>query len=133
MLHRIPETEGLLDQAYTEGSGFIAFSPLAQGLLTDRYLNGIPEDSRAARNFTLRKDTLTTEMLDNLHRLNAVAADRGQTLAQMALAWVLKDSKVTSVIVGASSTAQLDDNLDAIRNTDFSAEEKALIDELTKQ
>jgi L-glyceraldehyde 3-phosphate reductase len=72
-------------------------------------------------------------MLDNLHRLNAVAADRGQTLAQMALAWVLKDSKVTSVIVGASSTAQLDDNLDAIRNTDFSAEEKALIDELTKQ
>lgn len=133
MLHRIPETEGLLDQADTEGSGFIAFSPLAQGLLTDRYLNGIPEDSRAARNFTLRKDTLTTEMLDNLHRLNAVAADRGQTLAQMALAWVLKDSKVTSVIVGASSTAQLDDNLHAIRNTDFSAEEKALIDELTKQ
>ena len=133
MLHRMPETEGLLDQADTEGSGFIAFSPLAQGLLTDRYLDGIPEDSRAARNFTLRKDTLTTEMLDNLHRLNAVAADRGQTLAQMALAWVLKDSKVTSVIVGASSTAQLDDNLDAIRNTDFSAEEKALIDELTKQ
>jgi L-glyceraldehyde 3-phosphate reductase len=133
MLHRIPETEGLLDQADTEGSGFIAFSPLAQGLLTDRYLNGIPEDSRAARNFTLRKDTLTTEMLDNLHRLNAVAADRGQTLAQMALAWVLKDSKVTSVIVGASSTAQLDDNLDAIRNTYFSAEEKALINELTKQ
>jgi L-glyceraldehyde 3-phosphate reductase len=72
-------------------------------------------------------------MLDRLHRLNAVAADRGQTLAQMALAWVLKDSKVTSVIVGASSTAQLDDNLDAIRNTYFSAEEKALIDELTKQ
>ena len=133
MLHRIPETEGLLDQADTEGSGFIAFSPLAQGLLTDRYLNGIPEDSRAARNFTLRKEMLTPEMLNNLNKLNSIAAERGQTLAQMALAWVLKDSKVTSVIVGASSTAQLDDNLDAIRNTDFSAEEKALIDELTKQ
>lgn len=133
MLHRIPETEGLLDQAYTEGSGFIAFSPLAQGLLTDRYLNGIPEDSRASRNFTLRKEMLTPEMLNNLNKLNSIAAERGQTLAQMALAWVLKDSKVTSVIVGASSKEQLDDNLQAIRNTDFSAEEKALIDELTKQ
>lgn len=132
MLHRIPETEGLLDQADTEGSGFIAFSPLAQGLLTDRYLDGIPEDSRAARNFTLRKDMLTPEMLNNLNKLNSIAAERGQTLAQMALAWVLKDSKVTSVIVGASSKEQLDDNLQAIRNTDFSAEEKALIDELTK-
>lgn len=133
MLHRIPETEGLLDQADTEGSGFIAFSPLAQGLLTDRYLDGIPEDSRAARNFTLRKEMLTPEMLNNLNKLNSIAAERGQTLAQMALAWVLKDSKVTSVIVGASSKEQLDDNLQAIRNTDFSAEEKALIDELTKQ
>lgn len=132
MLHRIPETEGLLDQADTEGSGFIAFSPLAQGLLTDRYLDGIPEDSRAARNFTLRKDMLTPEMLNNLNKLNSIASERGQTLAQMALAWVLKDSKVTSVIVGASSKEQLDDNLQAIRNTDFSAEEKALIDELTK-
>ena len=76
---------------------------------------------------------LTPEMLNNLNKLNSIAAERGQTLAQMALAWVLKDSKVTSVIVGASSKEQLDDNLQAIRNTDFSAEEKVLIDELTKQ
>ena len=76
---------------------------------------------------------LTPEMLNNLNKLNSIAAERGQTLAQMALAWVLKDSKVTSVIVGASSKEQLDDNLQAIRNTDFSAEENALIDELTKQ
>lgn len=132
MLHRVPETDGLLAQAADAGSGFIAFSPLAQGLLTDRYLCGVPDDSRAARNFTLKKDSLTPSMLESLHRLNELAAERGQTLAQMALAWVLKDCRVTSVIVGASSVAQLDNSLKAIENTVFTPEEIALIDSLTR-
>ena len=130
MLHRVPETDDLLSQAKEAGSGLIAFSPLAQGLLTDRYLNGIPSDSRAARNFTLKKDSLTPEFIERLSRLNAMAAERGQTLAQMALAWNLKDDNVTSVIIGASSTAQIDDNLQAIRNTSFSDEELKLINEI---
>lgn len=132
MLHRNPENEGILRQAKKEGSGFIAFSPLAQGLLTDRYLEGIPADSRAARNFSLKKDTLTPELIDKLRQLNALAAERGQDLAQMALAWVLKDDLVTSVIVGASSMEQLRKNLQAIRNTSFSDEEKRIIDSLTR-
>lgn len=132
MMHRVPENDGLLAQAADAGSGFIAFSPLAQGLLTDRYLNGVPGDSRAARDFTLKKDSLTPSMLDTLRRLNDLAADRGQTLAQMALAWVLKDSRVTSVIVGASSVAQLDSSLHSNRNTIFTPEEINLIDSLTK-
>ena len=131
MLHRVPETDDLLSQAKEAGSGLIAFSPLAQGLLTDRYLNGIPSDSRAARNFTLKKDSLTPEFIERLSRLNAMAAERGQTLAQMALAWNLKDDNVTSVIIGASSTAQIDDNLQAIRNTSFCDEELKLINEIT--
>ena len=133
MFERTIEAETLpLAAAY--GSGMIAFSPLAQGLLTDRYLNGIPENSRAARSSGfLKLDQVTEEKVAKARELNELAIRRGQTLAEMALAWVLKDERMTSVIVGASSTAQLDDNLDAIRNTDFSAEEKALIDELTKQ
>ena len=131
MIHRIPETDGLLEQARNAGSGLIAFSPLAQGLLTDRYLNGIPSDSRASRNFSLRKDTLTPELIERLTKLNTLAADRGQSLAQMALAWNLKDENVTSVIIGASSKAQIDDNLQAIRNTCFCADELKLINEIT--
>lgn len=132
MLHRVPEDEGLLEQAAAEGSGFIAFSPLAQGLLTDRYLKGIPEGSRAAKDFSLKKDTITTDLLDRLGKLDRMAAERGQSLAQMALAWVLKDSKVTSVIVGASSIGQMDDSMKAIENTTFSDEELAIINELTR-
>ena len=132
MLHRVPETDGLLEQARNAGSGLIAFSPLAQGLLTDRYLNGIPSDSRASRNFSLRKDSLTPELIERLTKLNALAAERGQTLAQMALAWNLKDDNVTSVIIGASCTAQIDDNLQAIRNTCFCADELKLINEITE-
>lgn len=132
MLHRVPEDEGLLEQAAAEGSGFIAFSPLAQGLLTDRYLKGIPEDSRAAKDFSLKKDSITTDLLDRLGKLDRMAAERGQSLAQMALAWVLKDSKVTSVIVGASSIGQMDDSIKAIENTSFSDEELAIINELTR-
>ncbi len=132
MFHRNPETEGILQQAKEAGSGLIVFSPLAQGLLTDRYLNGIPQDSRAARDFSLKKDSITDEMLDKIRALNDIAAQRGQTLAQMALAWDLKDDLVTSVIVGASSVRQLDDNLKAIRNTEFSAEELELINKITE-
>lgn len=132
MFHRNPETEGILQQAKEAGSGLIAFSPLAQGLLTDRYLNGIPQDSRAARDFSLKKESITDEMLDKIRALNDIAAQRGQTLAQMALAWDLKDDLVTSVIVGASSVRQLDDNLKAIRNTEFSAEELELINKITE-
>lgn len=132
MFHRNPEDEGLLAQAKENGSGFIAFSPLAQGLLTDRYLNGIPADSRAARNFTLKQDILTPELVEKLGRLNKLAGERGQTLAQMALAWVLHDSQVTSVIVGASSVEQLDSNLQSIMNTGFTDEEIELINSLTR-
>ena len=132
MLHREPENEGLLKQAKKEGSGFIAFSPLAQGVLTDRYLEGIPSDSRASRDFSLKKDSLTPELIERLRQLNDIAASRGQSLAQMALAWVLKDEMVSSVIVGASSIGQLDNNLQAIRNTVFSEEETEIIDRLTK-
>ena len=132
MMHREPENENILKQAKEAGSGFIAYSPLAQGILTDRYLKGIPADSRAARDFSLKADTITPELIERLQKLNALAAERGQTLAQMALAWNLKDDLVTSVIIGASSVAQLDDNLAAIKNTSFTAEELNLIDSLTK-
>ena len=132
ILHRDPEDEGLIKQAAKNGSGLIVFSPLAQGLLTDRYLNGIPADSRASRDFSLKKDSLTPELLEKLKKLNHIAAERGQTFAQMALAWVLRDSMVTSVIVGASSKEQLDNNLLSSRNTRFSNEETELINALTR-
>ena len=130
ILNREPETEGILAKAKKNGSGFISFSPLAQGLLTDRYLDGIPSDSRAARNASLDKAVLTPEFIQKLRRLNELAQSRGQSLAQMALAWNLKDDFVTSVIIGASSTAQIDDNLNAIRNTVFTNEELDKINEI---
>ncbi|MBQ2917938.1 MAG: aldo/keto reductase [Bacteroidales bacterium] len=131
MMHRVPETDNLLEQAKAAGSGLIAFSPLAQGVLTDRYLNGIPNDSRAARDFSLKSASITPDLVDRLQKLNALAAERGQSMAQMALAWNLKDDLVTSVIIGASSVAQIDDNLKAIENKVFSNEELKLIDSLT--
>jgi L-glyceraldehyde 3-phosphate reductase len=130
---REPETNGLLRQAKEAGSGFIAYSPLCQGLLTDRYLNGIPDNSRAAKDFSLKQNRITPELLDKIRDLNNIAAERGQTLAQMALAWDLKDDLVTSVIIGASSLEQLQSNLQAIKNTDFSQEELAAIDEIVKR
>ncbi len=115
MLDRAVETSGIIDQAHDNGAGFIAFSPLAQGLLTNRYLDGnIPSDSRMAREAFLKSSALTPELLIKLQKLNDIATDREQSLAQMALAWVLANPKVTSVIVGASSVAQLADNLKAI-------------------
>ena len=130
MMVRLPETTGQLSQAKENGTGFIAFSPLAQGLLTSRYLDGIPSDSRAARNASLKSNTITEETLGKIRALNQMAQERGQSLAQMALAWDLKDDLVTSVIIGASSVAQLEDNLKALENTHFSAEELQKIDSI---
>lgn len=132
MFNRAPEEEGILVEAKESGSGFIAFSPLAQGLLTNRYLNGIPEDSRIARGGFLKKEALTEEVLAKIKALNSVAAERGQTLAEMALAWLLKDELVTTVIVGASSCEQLADNLKALQNTSFCEEELKAINEILK-
>lgn len=130
LFNREPEQTGILQQAQANGTGFIAFSPLAQGLLTDRYLNGIPKDSRIARGGFLKKEALTEETLRRIKALNELAARRGQTLAEMSLAWLLKDSTVTSVIIGASSVNQLADNLKALENTSFASEELTRIDEI---
>lgn len=126
MLTRQPE-EVIIPQAHKNGTGFIAFSPLAQGLLTDRYLQGIPEGSRMTQSNFLRPETLTDELLGKLRALNDIATRRGQTLAEMALAWLLRDERVTSVIIGASSVEQLERNLHARDNQAFSAEELASI------
>lgn len=123
--------DGLLDLLKREGTGCICYSPLAQGALTDKYLKGIPEGSRASREgTTVGGRYLSEENLDKIRRLNALAAERGQTLAQMALAWVLRHDSVTSVLIGASSPAQLDDNVAALKNLAFSAEELAAIDRI---
>ena len=120
---REPEYAGILEGCKENGVGFIAFSPLAQGLLTNRYLNGIPEDSRIGRGGYLKKESLTKETLTKISKLNELALKRGQSLAQMAISWILKDPKVTSVIVGASSIEQLANNLQALNQTEFSQEE----------
>ena len=128
MLNRWIE-QGLLDVLGTEGVGCIAFSPLAQGILTDRYLHGIPEDSRARENSSLTHDMLSDDILAHVRALTSVAERRDQTLAQMALAWALRDPRVTSVVIGASSVAQLEQNVAALGHLDFSADELAEIDQ----
>lgn len=128
IFHRQPETEGILEACKEAGVGFTAFSPLAQGLLTDRYLNGIPEDSRMARNFFLKRDVLTDEMLQRISDLDEVATDRGQTLSAMALSWLLQNSAVTSAIIGASSSKQLKANIKAVENINFTESELQRID-----
>lgn len=133
LFNREPEEQGILRQAKANGTGFIAFSPLAQGLLTNRYLNGIPEDSRIAKGGFLKKEQLTEKVLKKIKALNEVAFQRGQTLAEMALAWVLKDDFVTSVIIGASSVNQLADNLKAIENCSFTGEELDRINVILKK
>src|SRR5579863_1462791 len=121
--------DGLLDSLEREGAGCIAFSPLAQGLLTSKYLDGVPEGSRASRgDSSLSADQLSEQNLARVRALNDVARARGQSLAQMALAWGLRDRRVTSVLIGASSVAQLEENLAAAGHTSFSAEELAAID-----
>lgn len=119
----------LLETTAAEGMGVIAFSPLAQGLLTDRYLGGVPEDSRAAAGKSLSGGMLSEENLARVRGLAGIAADRGQTLAQMAIAWVLRSPEVTSALIGASSVAQLEDSVGAVANLAFTAEELAAIDE----
>lgn len=116
MLDHTPQDEGILDYCAEHGIGFISFSPLAQGLLTDRYLNGIPADSRMAKEHFLKHSMLTPELLAHLKQLNSQAAEQGKTLAEMALAWILQQKGVTSVLVGASSPEQLMKNLHAIKD-----------------
>ena len=127
MLNRWIEAH-LLDVLDEAGVGCIAFSPLAQGLLTGKYLNGVPEGSRAAQHTSLSSDMLSDANLAHVRALNDVARDRGQSLSQLALAWALRDRRVTSVLIGASSVAQLEENLSALNNSTFSDEELALID-----
>ena len=128
MVNRWVEDD-LLGVLEEEGVGCIVFSPLAQGMLTDRYLNGIPEGSRADKGVFFKKDWLTEQNLDHVRALNEIAQARGQTLEQMAVAWVLRDERVTSALIGASSVRQLDDNLDSLNNLDFTDEELAAIDQ----
>lgn len=120
--------DGLQDVLDEEGMGSIAFSPLAQGLLTDRYLGGIPADSRAARGAFLKEADITPARLDVIRKLNGIAAERGQSLAQMAIAWILRGGRVTSALVGASSVGQLENNLGALRQLEFTADELAAIE-----
>ncbi|HJZ27842.1 MAG TPA: L-glyceraldehyde 3-phosphate reductase, partial [Streptosporangiaceae bacterium] len=119
---------GLLEVLGREGVGCIAFSPLAQGVLTGKYLNGVPAGSRASMSGSLSSDQITPATLAHVRALNEIARSRGQTLAQMALSWVLRDPRVTSALIGASSVAQLEENLAAAAHTDFTADELAAID-----
>lgn len=130
MLVREPESQGILNAVKENGSGFVAFSPLAQGLLTNRYLNGIPDNSRIARGGFLKKEALTPEVLGKIQALNERAAMRGQSLAEMALAWLLKNETVTSVIVGASSVEQLGDSLKTLNHLSFEEEELRAIEKI---
>lgn len=125
--------EGLLDLLEKEGVGCIPFSPLAQGLLTNKYLNGIPADSRAAKEHGfLKAEVITRELIDKIRKLNELANMRGQSLAQMALSWILKDKRITSVLVGASSSGQLMDSIASLKNVDFTDEELKLINNILK-
>uniref|UniRef100_UPI00359CA419 L-glyceraldehyde 3-phosphate reductase n=2 Tax=Faecalicatena contorta TaxID=39482 RepID=UPI00359CA419 len=130
---RTIEEDGVKEAASAAGLGIICFSPLAQGLLTDKYLHGIPRDSRIARDSRfLKKDSLTETRLEQIKGLNALAAERGQTLAQMALSWILKDNDITSVLIGASRPEQITENIEIIHNRTFSDEELRAIDALSK-
>lgn len=128
IFNREPETSGIIADAQHNGTGFIAFSPLAQGLLTDRYLHGIPSDSRIEKGGFLKKESLTPETLNRIRALNDIAAERGETLAEMALAWTLRDQAVSSVIIGASSTEQIARNLAALKAAPFTLEQLVAID-----
>jgi L-glyceraldehyde 3-phosphate reductase len=133
MLNRWIEEDKLLDTLDDEGIGCIVFSPLGQGMLTDKYLNGIPSNSRAAQGKSLNPDFLNEENLTNIRALNDIAQNRRQTLAQMAIAWVLRDSRVTSALIGASSVQQLQNSLSAMENIDFSEQELASIELYAKE
>ena len=131
MFERWVETEGLLDLLGEQGVGCIPFSPLAQGLLTDKYLKGIPSDSRVAKGVGfLTENNITKERIAQIRKLNDIAISRGQSLAQMALAWILKDDRITSVLIGASRPEQLTDSLKCLDNINFSAEELRQIEQI---
>lgn len=130
MINRWVERDGLLDTLDELGVGSIAFTPLAQGMLTGKYLNGVPEGSRATQGKSLNADWLTSDMVDRLNGLNAIAEARGQTLAQMAIAWVLRGGRVTTALIGASKVSQIEDCAGAVANTVFSDDELAKIDAL---
>lgn len=131
MLDRSIEKDGLKDYAAAHGIGIITFCPLAQGLLTDRYLHGIPEDSRIRTDGRfLNENAVTEELVEKVRKLAQLAARRGQTLAQMALAWILRDGDITSVLIGASRPSQILDNVGMIGNTAFDQEERRAIDEI---
>ncbi len=133
MLNRWVEEDGLLDALDDLGVGSIVFSPLAQGMLTTKYLNGIPNDSRAAQGKSLRPAFINDESVRNIQALNAIAQRRGQTLAQMALAWVLRGGRVTTALIGASRPEQVEDCVGAVQNLDFSEAELAEIDGYAKE
>ncbi len=130
MFDRWIEKDGLTETMKELGAGMIVFSPLAQGLLTDRYLNGIPEDSRAKRNHFLHEDSITEPVLEKVRKLNAIAMERGQTLAEMALAWNLREDKVTSVLIGASRPEQIIDGVKFLQNLQFTKAELEEIDNI---
>lgn len=129
MFNRWIERDRLLDTLEAVGAGCIAFSPLAQGLLTDRYLNGIPSDSRVATGGALNSESITEDKLARVRSLGAIAERRGQSIAQLALAWALRDPRMTSVVIGASSVAQLEDNLGALSHLEFTSDELVAIDQ----
>ena len=133
MLNRWIEEDGLIDTLEEIGAGCICFSPLAQGRLSDKYLSGIPENSRAAKSRFLPKEAITTELLDTVTKLNDIAKKRGQTLAQMALSWALRDNKVTTVLIGASNAAQIEENIKILDNLTFSYEELNEIENILKR
>jgi L-glyceraldehyde 3-phosphate reductase len=130
MFERWVEKDGILDTLEKNGVGCIPFSPLAQGLLTNKYLNGIPEGSRATKGVFLKQEQITEEVLVKVRALNAIATERSQSLAQMALAWLLKDERVTSVLIGASSSAQLLDSVDCLKNLAFTEDELKRVEEI---
>ena len=132
MLNRWIETDGLRDFAYEQGIGLAVFSPLYQGLLTNRYLNGIPEDSRIGKGNTWIKNELNEQLLGKLRALNKFAASRDQSLAQLALSWVLREGKVTTVLIGASRPEQIEDNVQAAYKSDFTPEELSIIESILR-
>jgi L-glyceraldehyde 3-phosphate reductase len=133
MINRWVEEDGLLDTLEGLGIGSIVFSPLAQGMLSNKYLNGIPEDSRAAQGKSLRKSFINEKTIANIKALNGIAEKRGQTLAQMALAWVLRGGHVTSALIGASRPQQIEDSVGALKNLEFSQAELKEIDQYARE
>jgi Predicted oxidoreductases (related to aryl-alcohol dehydrogenases) len=130
MLNRLPETSGLLDTAKEVGAGVVCFSPLAQGVLTDRYLDGIPSDSRAAKDHFLHKDSITETKVNAVKKLRAIAESRGQTIAEMALSWDLRGDKVTTVLIGASRPEQIEQNVKVVNHLSFTESELQEIEKI---